>query len=82
VLVRPQLGEVVSLELDCDPGFTLISGGTENLVANPQDVPRVHMLDSGPTALGWHTSATVTQQFSNGGTLEIVLTIRCAEVTS
>jgi hypothetical protein len=78
VFVRPVAGTLVQLALACDPGGTILSGGTANVVSNAADVPRVHMLDSGPDApTGWHAAATVIQQFSLGGTLEVVLTILC-----
>jgi hypothetical protein len=38
------------------------------------------MLDSGPVdETGWHMHSTVIQQFSNGGTLEVTLTVLCGE---
>jgi Collagen triple helix repeat (20 copies) len=79
ILNRPLGGTLVSLALDCDPGSQIVSGGVTNNVVNPLDEPRTHMLDSGPTANGWHTNSTVVQQFTLGGTLEVVLTVVCAE---
>jgi len=72
------MGTVVSISLACDPGEMILAGGTENFTNDPDDQTRIHMLDSGPDDLtGWHADAVVTQQFSNGGTLEVVLTILC-----
>jgi hypothetical protein len=79
ILNRPLGGTLVSLALDCDPGSQIVSGGVANNIVNPLDEPRTHMLDSGPTANGWHANSTVVQQFTLGGTLEVVLTIICAE---
>jgi hypothetical protein len=79
ILDRPLGGTLVFLELDCDPGSQIVSGGVTNNVVNPLDESRTHMLDSGPTANGWHANSTVVQQFTLGGTLEVVLTIICAE---
>jgi hypothetical protein len=79
VLDRPLGGTLVFLELDCDPGSQIVSGGVTNNIVNPLDESRTHMLDSGPTANGWHANSTVVQQFTLGGTLEVVLTIICAE---
>jgi|SRR5262245_25356690 len=79
MLARPQAGTLVAVAADCDPGTVPIGGGLSNLVANPQDTSRVHLLDSGPTATGWHSNATVISTFSNGGTLEVVVTVFCVE---
>ena len=78
VLVRPLGGVVITLALDCDPGFQIIAGGTTNTMANAPDISRLHLLASGPTASGWQANAVVVQQFTIGGTLEVVLTILCA----
>src|SRR5215475_9701928 len=80
VLSRPQAGTLVAVAADCDPGTVPSGGGLSNLVGNPQDTSRVHLLDSGPTATGWHSNATVVSTFSNGGTLEVVVTVFCVEV--
>src|SRR5215475_14584869 len=79
VLSRPQAGTLVAVAADCDPGTVPSGGGLSNLVGNPQDTSRVHLLDSGPTATGWHSNATVVSTFSNGGTLEVVVTVFCVE---
>jgi Collagen triple helix repeat (20 copies) len=78
VLVRPLGGVVITLALDCDPGFAIVAGGTTNTMANAPDISRLHLLASGPTASGWQADAVVVQQFTIGGTLEVVLTILCA----
>jgi len=82
VLARPQAGTVVTVGAECDPGTVPSGGGLSNLVGNPQDTSRVHLLDSGPTATGWHSDATVVSTFSNGGTLEVVVTVFCVEAPS
>jgi len=79
VLARPQAGTLVAVAAECDPGTVPIGGGLSNVVANPQDTSRVHLLDSGPTVTGWHSNATVVSTFSNGGTLEVVVTVFCME---
>ena len=79
MLARPQAGTLVAVAADCDPGTVPSGGGLSNVVANPQDTSRVHLLDSGPTATGWHSNATVISTFSNGGTLEVVVTVFCVE---
>jgi len=77
ILDRPAMDTVVALALACPPGSTIVSGGTENRVSDPDDAVHVHMLESGPDETGWHAQSVVTQRFAVGGTLEIVLTIVC-----
>ena len=79
VLERPSAGTLVTLTAACDPGTVPIGGGLTNVVGNPQDEPRTHLLDSGPTATGWHSDATVVSTFSLGGTLEVLVTVICME---
>jgi len=71
-------GALIRMEATCDPGMVPIGGGVTNIVSNPQDEPRTHLLDSGPTPTGWHSNGTVVSTFSNGGTLEVVVTVVCA----
>ena len=79
VLDRPPPGTIVVLTADCDPGDQPIAGGITNRVTNVADEGRTHLLDSGPTATGWHSNATVVSTFSIGGTLEVMLTLLCAQ---
>ena len=79
VLERPIAGTLVTLTAECDPGTVPVGGGLTNVVGNPQDEPRTHLLDSGPTATGWHSDATVVSTFSFGGTLEVLVTVLCME---
>jgi len=78
VLERPIAGTLVTLTAECDPGTVPVGGGLTNVVGNPADEPRTHLLDSGPTATGWHSDATVVSTFSFGGTLEVLVTVICA----
>jgi hypothetical protein len=79
-MTRPPLGTLIALSGDCDPGQVPIGGGVTNVLNHPQDEARAHLLDSGPTTTGWHSNATVISTFSNGGTLEVVLTFTCMEM--
>jgi hypothetical protein len=80
VMDRPRAGALVALSGDCDPGQVPIGGGITNIISDPRDEPRTHLLDSGPTANGWHSNATVISTFTNGSTLEVVLTFTCMEM--
>ena len=80
LIPRPPAGTIINLSLSCDPGQIVISGGVTNTITDPADVAKVHMLDSGPIdATGWQMHSTVIQRFSLNSTLEVVLTVLCAQ---
>ena len=73
VLARPAQNTIIAQAAECPPGLAALGGGVRVFTTPPDEIVKVHMLESGPgdDGISWVMRSVLTQRFALNSTLEV-----------
>jgi len=78
-VLRPNTNQPLIVEAACEPGETVVGGGTRADATNPVNEESMHLQESGPTDTGWLGRVSATARFAQGSALVVTVTAYCLQ---